>query len=264
MTNDDKTLKPGEELPEEEVVSDYVGKEVKDVLEGKTLEESMAEDPSAVTLKQYMEKLEQVKTPNAVEKIRLVRRLLMVLSEDADVPADKILIQKQSGINIGEAFGDHYAIDPLVFHALSEEKFDEICHYNLHEAIHVARDIANEGFTEYSASSLSNDKVRDSELLVQNVARVMKPIIEKKFGGNKNVAILRCLDLYEAKKYNEFHDLFIESYEGEDADRIFRLGFPELHFVAESDSWEVDEYEVERAESDVEIELAGESAPTEA
>jgi|GEM_PF-5494377 len=247
MAKDDKTLRPGEEPPKEETLVEDVSGKVGDVLEGKTLEDSMTEDPNAKILEAYLRELDKEKTPNAIDKVRKIRRILMVLSEYVDVKPGKVLLKKQEGLTVGEAFGDHIEIDPVLFdgETITEDQFTLLRHVLLHETLHLEKDIANEGFVELASSTLASDEIQDYHHLVYNVAQVTNSIAEKYHGSNKKGAILEMLNLYGEKKYDDLHDRFVTSYQGKNADKVFQLAFPELHFVAEEDGWREDVYAAE-------------------
>jgi hypothetical protein len=247
MANDDKTLRPGEGPPKEEVVSDDVGKKVEDVLEGKTLKESQSEDPQAQTLEAYLRDLEKEKTPNSMEKVRKIRRVLMFLSQYVDVTPGRMLMKKQAGLTVGEAFENHVEFDPVIFDGtpLKEEDLTVLRHVLLHETLHLDKDIANEGFVEMASTALSGDEIQDYHHLVGNVAQVTNAIADHYYGGDKKSAILEMLNLYGEKKYDDLHDKFVTAYQYDKADTVFQLAFPELNFVAEEDGWREDEDSVD-------------------
>jgi len=264
MNNDDRKLGPTDDLsltdevrdPEVERPAVATAKAASDVLDGKTLVESQKEDPMAKTLAQFLKELEQEKTPNAMDKVRKIQRVLMFVGRYVDVKTDKMLLKKQAGLGVGEAFEDHAEFDPILFDnkTLTEDHLTIIRHALLHELFHMEKDIPNEGLAEIASSRLSLDKVRDYEDLVQNVLQVTNAIGE----GDKDRGILETVQLYSEKKYDELFTKFHGAYDRthpqavaknpDVAEKVFRLAFPELVFETNENGeakWIEDEEAVE-------------------
>ncbi|MFA4891243.1 MAG: hypothetical protein WC604_02740 [Candidatus Gracilibacteria bacterium] len=269
MSTDDRQIVP-DPAPTEEVApaSDTAGA-VADVLAGKTLKESQVEDPMAKTLDQFLKELEQEKTPTAIDKVRKIQRVLMFVGRHVDVKTNKILLKRQAGLGVGEAFEDHAEIDPILFdnEHLNEDHLTVMRHVLLHELFHMEKDIPNEGLAEVASSRLSSDKVRDYENLVQNVLQVTGAIGAHFHNGDKDQGILETVQLYSERKYDKLFEQFKVAYEAANsqavaanpdvAEKVFQLAFPELVFEADESGtakWREDEETTEEVRAKVEEE----------
>ncbi len=272
VSTDDKKIVPETATPEEVPPANETASAVADVLAGKTLAESQGEDPMAMTLTQFLKELEQEKTPTAIDKVRKIQRVLMFVGRHVDVRTDKMLLKRQAGLGVGEAFKDHTEFDPVLFdnEHLTEDHLTVLRHVLLHELFHVEKDIPNEGLAEVASSRLSLDKIRDYDNLVQNVLQVTTAIGAHFHNGDKDQGIMEVFKLYSERKYDElFEKRFKPAYEAthpetvaenpDVAEKVFQLAFPELVFEADDTGtakWKEDEETTEKVRARVEAEEA--------
>ena len=124
MTKDDKTKGPvaPEVSPDEELAPpiepDSVVDEIHEATE-QTLDEARVEDTKAVTLDELINAWETSENQNAVDKVRRLKMILMLVREKVDIDPSKVLIRQprtMGGNVVGEAHGREFVeLDGILF-----------------------------------------------------------------------------------------------------------------------------------------------------
>lgn len=199
-------------------------------------------DPSALSLRDLIAKLERESkdSSEAEQKLRKLEMMMMYFARvypgfDREDMKDKAFFQPLPGNAVGEKFGNHVVVDPVL---LGKTDLELLRHTLGHEYFeHLLKGTEHEGLTEAGVAIKQQVEALDYFDLVANVM----PVIENVGYGDKNKGFDKVVGLYNAGKYDDLFVEFKKAYDGQHADKVaqnkdaafhvFQLAFPTLQCV---------------------------------